>query len=192
MASIANALVSPPPPVMSVPALAGLPVLGNLLDFRRDRLALQDRAVKLAPLTRVSLIHIPLYVSADADLAHRVLVEDAASYQKSAGLLYLMPLLGEGLLTSEGATHKRHRKLLAPAFAPKRLAAYGDTMVAETTEQMSRWKAGTEIDLSREMMELTLAIAGKTMFNADVRSDAAAVAGGLELAMQAMVANLTS
>nr|MBA2544936.1 cytochrome P450 [Deltaproteobacteria bacterium] len=42
------------------------------------------------------------------------------------------------------------------------------------------------------MMELTLAIAGKTMFNADVRSDAAAVAGGLELAMQAMVANLTS
>jgi cytochrome P450 len=102
-----------------VPALPGLPILGNLLDFRRDRLALQDRAVKIAPLTGC-LVHIPLYVTADADLAHRVLVDDAASYRKSAGLQYLQPLLGEGLLTSENPTHKRHRKLLAPAFAAPR------------------------------------------------------------------------
>jgi cytochrome P450 len=193
MASTASALVSPPPPVLSVPQVSGgLPLIGNLLDFWRDRLALQDRATKVAPLTRVSLIHVPLYVTADADLAHRVLVEDAASYQKSAGLQYLMPLLGEGLLTSENPTHKRHRKLLAPAFAPKRLAAYGQTMVDETIQQMSTWRRGQEIDLAKEMMELTLAIAGRTMFAADVRSDAAAVSHGLELAMQAMVANITS
>ena len=192
MATNANALVSPPPAVPTVPALGGLPVIGNLLDFRRDRLALQDRAVKLAPLARVSLVHIPLYVTADADLAHKVLVTDAESYKKSAGLAFLMPLLGEGLLTSEDPTHKRHRKLLAPAFAPKRLANYGDTMVDETLVQMRTWQRGRNIDLAAEMMELTLGIAGKTMFGADVRSDAANVAKGLELAMHSMMDNLTS
>ncbi len=192
MATASNALISPPPPVTSVPALGGLPVLGNLLEFRRDRLALQDRATKVAPLARLALIHVPLYVTADADLAHRVLVEDAASYKKSAGLQFLIPLLGDGLLTSEDPTHKRHRKLLAPAFAPKRLAAYGDTMVDETLVQMRGWQTGREIDLSREMMQLTLGIAGKTMFGADVRSDAAAVSEGLELAMRSMVDNITS
>ncbi len=192
MATNANALVSPPPAVTTVPALGGLPLIGNLLDFRRDRLALQDRAVKLAPLARVSLVHVPLYVTADADLAHKVLVEDAGSYKKSAGLAFLMPLLGEGLLTSEGPTHKRHRKLLAPAFAPKRLANYGETMVDETLVQMRKWHRGRQIDLATEMMELTLGIAGKTMFGADVRSDAANVSKGLELAMHSMMDNLTS
>jgi cytochrome P450 len=42
------------------------------------------------------------------------------------------------------------------------------------------------------MMEMTLAIAGRTMFGADVRSDARAVADGLELGMRAQLANLTS
>ena len=187
-----NSLSSPPAAVQSIPAVPGLPVLGNLLEFRRDRLGLQDKAALVGPIARLSLVHVPFYVVTDAELARQVLVDDAASYKKSAGLQYLAPLLGEGLLTSEGATHKQHRKLLAPAFAPKRLAAYGETMVAETVTQLATWHPGMEIDLSTEMMELTLAIAGKTMFAADVRSDAANVAHGLELAMRAMVATMTS
>lgn len=187
-----SALVSPPPAVTSVPALPGLPIVGNLFEFRRDRLALQDKAVHVGPIARLALVHVPVYVITCADLAHRVLADDAASYKKSAGLQYLMPLLGEGLLTAEGATHKRHRKLLAPAFAPKRLAAYGDVMVGETIKQLARWRPGETIDLAVEMMELTLAIAGKTLFGADVRDDATQVAHGLELGMRAMVANITS
>jgi cytochrome P450 len=190
--AVASSLTSPPDVVASVPAVPGLPVIGNLLEFRRDRLALQDKAMALGPIACLKLVHIPFYVITDADLAHQVLVDDADAFKKSAGLQYLAPLLGEGLLTSEGATHKKHRKLLAPAFAPKRLAAYGDTMVEETVKQLATWRAGTEIDLSSEMMELTLAIAGKTMFAADVRSDAANVALGLELAMRAMVESTTS
>ncbi|HEY5934387.1 MAG TPA: cytochrome P450, partial [Kofleriaceae bacterium] len=124
MAVSTSPLVVPPDTVHSIPPIPGVPVLGNLLAFRRDRLALQDRGIEIGPIARVKLLHIPLYLVTDADLAHRVLVDDAAAYQKSAALQFLAPLLGEGLLTAEGATHKRHRKLLAPAFAPKRLAAY--------------------------------------------------------------------
>src|SRR5580765_8532410 len=125
----------------SVPAVPGLPLLGNLFKFRRDRLGLQDDAARTGPIARVQLAHIPVYIVSDADLAHEVLVERAGSFLKSAGLKFLRPMLGDGLLLAEGDTHRRHRKLLAPAFAPKRLAAYGETMVGETVRQVERWRS---------------------------------------------------
>jgi cytochrome P450 len=176
----------------SVPAVPGLPLLGNLLQFRKDRLALQDDAARIGPIARMQLAHIPVYVLTDADLAHDVLVTQDDAFVKSAGLQFLKPLLGEGLLTAEGEPHKQHRKLLAPAFAPKRLAAYGEVMVEETRRQLAGWHAGRRIDVAHEMMEITLAIAGRTMFGADVRGDASTVARGLEEAMRAQVENLRS
>jgi cytochrome P450 len=189
MASLTSAF-APRPPVLSIPAVPGLPLLGNLISFRRDRLGLQDAAARLGPIARLHLAHIPLYTITDADLAHEVLVDHAASIKKSAGLNFLRPMLGDGLLLAEGETHKRHRKLLAPAFAPKRLVGYGDIMVDETRRQVAGWRNGQRIDLAHHMMEMTLAIAGKTMFGADVRKDATAVAEGLELGMQAQQAAL--
>ncbi len=192
MASRESPFFAPASVVQSVPAVPGWPVLGNLLSFRRDRLALHDEAAQIGPVARFNILHIPVYSITDADLAHDVLVDQASAFKKSAGLHFLAPVLGEGLLTSEGDVHKRHRKLLAPAFAPKRLSAYGEVMVEETLNQLATWKPGQRVDLSHEMMEMTLAIAGKTMFSADIRSSAATVGTGLELAMRAMLANITS
>jgi cytochrome P450 len=180
------------PAVQTVPPVPGLPLLGNLMQFRRDRLALAEDAARVGPIARLQLATFPVYVITDADLAHQVFVTEAASFGKSGGIKVLRPMLGDGLLIAEGATHKRHRKLLAPAFAPKRLAAYGDVMVEETRNQLARWRDGQRIDLSHEMMEMTLAIAGRTMFSADVRSDASAVAEGIELGMRAQQAALKS
>src|SRR5512140_3013257 len=140
---------------LSIPVVPGLPLLGNLLDFRRDRLGLQEMAARTGPIARVQLAHIPVYIVTDADLAHEVLVVQNDAFTKSAGLQFLKPMLGEGLLTAEGDVHRRHRKLLAPAFAPKRLAAYGDIMVEETRRQVDSWRGGKHLDLSAEMMEMT-------------------------------------
>ena len=188
MASLTSAFAPP----SSIPLVPGLPLVGNLLAFRRDRLALQDRAARIGPIARLQLAHIPIYVVTDADLAHAVFVDQADRFKKSAGLQFLRPMLGDGLLTADGDTHKRHRKLLAPAFAPKRLEKYGAIMVEETARQVAGWAEGQRLDLAHEMMEMTLAIAGRTMFGADVRGDAAVVAEALELGMRAQVANLRS
>ncbi|HEY5920962.1 MAG TPA: cytochrome P450 [Kofleriaceae bacterium] len=189
MASLTSAIS---PPVLSVPPVPGWPLVGNLLAFRRDRLALQDQAARVGPIARLMLAHIPVYVITDADLAHEVLAEQSGAFRKSMGLQFLRPMLGDGLLLAEGETHKRHRKLLAPAFAPRRLEKYGEIMVDETDKQLAGWHNGKRIDLAHEMMEMTLAIAGRTMFGADVRSDAAQVAEALELGMRAQQANLRS
>jgi cytochrome P450 len=174
------------------PVRGGLPLLGNLMQFRNDRLALQDLAAATGPIARVQLAHLPIYIVTDADIAHDVLVDHAGAFVKSAGLQFLKPLLGEGLLTAEGEPHKKHRKLLAPAFAPKRLDAYGEVMVEETVSQAERWTTGERIDLSHEMMQMTLAIAGRTMFGADVRRDAPIVSRGLDLAMESHEESLQS
>ena len=192
MAAMSTSLLMPRPVVEGIPALPGLPLLGNLLAFRRDRLAVQDQAARLGPIARVSLGYIPVYVVTCADLAHAVLVDHAASFHKSAGMQFLRPVLGDGLLSAEGEPHKRHRKLLAPAFAPRRLASYGEVMVAETREQLARWSPGERVDLAAQMMEMTLAIAGRTLFGVDVRGDASTVAHALELAMRSMVEGTSS
>src|ERR1041384_2403978 len=192
MASSSSVFRGVAPIAASVPVLPGLPLIGNVLRFRRDRLSLHDDAALVGPITRVQLLHVPVYVVTDADILHELLVDRAASFKKTAGIQFLEPLLGYGLLNAEGNVHKRHRKLLAPAFAPKRLNAYAETMIDETRTQVAKWKPGQQVDLSHEMMELTLAIAGKTMFGADVRNEAGTVGTALELAMRATVAAITS
>jgi len=125
-----------------MPAVPGLPLLGNLIAFRRDRLGLADEAGRLGPIARISVGPIPVHFVTCADLAREVLVDQAAHVKKSAGLQFLRPLLGDGLLTADAEPHKRHRKLLAPAFAPRRLASYGAVMVEETRTQAARWSPG--------------------------------------------------
>ena len=180
-------------PPASIPKVGGgLPLVGNYFQFRSDMLALQELAARTGPISRVQLAHIPIYIVTDADVAREILVDQASSFIKSQGLAMLKPLLGEGLLTAEGEPHRKHRKLLAPAFAPKRIAAYGDAMVEETERCVAGWRDGATIDLSHEMMAMTLAIAGRTLFGADVRGDAAAVADALETAMRAHRESLQS
>src|SRR5215475_3487533 len=156
MAAMSSVLVAAPV-VSSIPAVPGLPLVGNWLAFRRDRLALQDQAARLGPIARISMGHIPLYIVTCGDLAHDVLVEHDASFKKSMGVQFLRPLLGDGLLTAEGEPHRRHRKLLAPAFAPRRLAGYGEVMVAETREQIARWSPGERaIDVGMRAVDVAM------------------------------------
>jgi cytochrome P450 len=189
---VAPAPTTATPAPARMPVVPGLPLLGNLIAFRRDRLALAEAAARLGPIAQISLGPIPVHIITCADLARDVLVDRAANVKKSAGLQFLRPLLGDGLLTADAEPHRRHRKLLAPAFAPRRLAGYGEIMVEETAKQVAQWSPGDRIDLADEMMEMTLAIAGRTLFGVDVRSEASTVSRALDLAMRSMVGNLTS
>ena len=186
----AGAAVSGPSPI---PALTGLPVLGSMLTFRNDRLGLMSSMMRLGPVARYQLGPVPIHVVSDGALAHEMLVEQPDAFIKSRGLsVFLRPLLGDGLLTAERDDHRRQRKLLAPAFGPKRIAGYATVMARETERAVASWRPGSTIDLGHEMMEMTLAIAGHTLFSADVRGDAGVVGDALTDAMQSMVDGLSS
>jgi cytochrome P450 len=78
-------------------------------------------------------------------------------------------LLGEGLLTSEDEFHMRQRRLIQPSFTKQHVQLYADDMSLITEEIVSSWKEEEERLISRDMMELTLAIIAKTMFSMDMK-----------------------
>jgi cytochrome P450 len=108
-----------------------------------------------------------------------ILVTHHRNFTKSRGLERTKRLLGNGLLTSEGAFHLRQRRLMQPAFHQERIASYGQTMVAYADRMRRAWSSGSVLDVSEEMMRLTLSIAGKTLFDVDVESKAAEVGRAL-------------
>jgi cytochrome P450 len=113
-----------------------------------------------------------------------ILVTHNRNFLKSRGLERAKRILGQGLLTSEGALHLRQRRLMQPAFHRERVAAYGRTMVEYAERVRGGWRDGETIDAAQEMMRLTLSIAGKTLFDLDVASQAAEVGAALTDVME--------
>ncbi|HEU4594622.1 MAG TPA: cytochrome P450 [Pyrinomonadaceae bacterium] len=91
--------------------------------------------------------------------------------------------LGEGVLLSEGETHRRARRLHQQAFHRQRLAAYASEMAASTERCSARWRDGEVLDVWAEMLRLTLGIVGKTLFSADVESEADEVGRAMRAAV---------
>ena len=112
-------------------------------------------------------------------LVKDVLVANQRNFRKGRGLERARKLLGDGLLTSEGETHIRQRRLIQPAFHKERVASYASAMTECADRAQRRWTNGSTLDASEEMMRLTLAIVGRTLFDADVEARARNVGDAL-------------
>ncbi len=120
----------------------------------------------------------------DAALMEALLVKNHKHYHKDSGYDALRRVLGNGLLTSEDAFHLRQRRMIQPAFHKKRVDNYAACMV-DYAERMARgWQDGSRLDIHHEMMNVTLSIIGKTMFNAEVGAEAARVSEALETVLR--------
>ena len=119
------------------------------------------------------------------DLLRELLVDRNADVTKARGLRLAQTILGDGLLTSEVPRHTRQRKLVLPAFHHGRLRGYGQTMVDLTRDEIRGWTASAPFDAAEAMNRLALAIAGQTLFGADVLDDADRVSGAVRGAMAA-------
>jgi cytochrome P450 len=129
-------------------------------------------------------------VVSEPELVREVLVNQQRIVTKTRALRRAALLLGNGLLTSEGDEWRQQRRLVQPAFHRERIAGYAGTMVAFAERRRDAWRDGAAIDAHAEMMSLTLAIAGETLFGAHVEHEAADIAAALETAM-AMFRRLT-
>lgn len=119
----------------------------------------------------------PLYVTRHPDHARAVLVTEAASYEKRSE--DLDRLLGQGLLTANGETWRRARRLVQPAFARPRLRAYAEVIVEQTERCLKGWKLGEVQDLAARMTHLTLGVVTRTLFSHDATPEAEAVSAAL-------------
>src|SRR4051812_40176520 len=125
-----------------------------------------------------------IFLVSDPQNIKEILVTQNRNFTKSRGLERVKRLLGNGLLTSEGAEHLRQRRLMQPAFHRERIAGYGQTMVAYADRTRGHWGDGETRDIAQEMMRLTLLIAGKTLFDVDIEKQAGEVGEAMNDTME--------
>lgn len=146
-----------------------LPLVGNILAFRRDQLgylqALQREYGKMATIyigkTPVVLLFRPEHV-------RYVLTENPRNFTSREVAEGLRQLIGDGLLTIDGEAHRQQRRMVQPAFHKKRVESYASVMTHYSGETLKGWSAGERVDMARAMQELTLRIVGKCLFNLDL------------------------
>ncbi|WP_263358175.1 cytochrome P450 [Acidicapsa ligni] len=100
-----------------------------------------------------------------------VLVDKAQFFIKERTQKRMKILLGEGLITSDGETHKRHRRIAAPAFHRQRIQAYAETIVSHAAAMRTQWSNGKQFDAASEMMRLALQITARTLFDTEVTAE---------------------
>lgn len=125
----------------------------------------------------------PLFFFNHPNAVREVLQTRADHLVKSRALEFAKLVLGEGLLTSEDPLHRRQRALMQPAFHHKRVRSYAQSMTHYALQTRNRWREGEVVDIHREMMALTLAIVGKTLFNTEVGRETAAVESAMNAVM---------
>lgn len=154
------------------PGPKGLPVLGSLPDYFRDMLGFLIRVrAEYGEIAYYKLGSRKMYLLSNPEHIKDVLVTHNRNFTKSRALQRAKIVLGEGLLTNEGASHTKQRKIIQPIFHHNRIRGYGDTMADYARRIGEKWENGAVLDIHREMMRLTLAIVSKTLFDADVESE---------------------
>jgi cytochrome P450 len=168
----------PPGPRRKIP-------LAGLLAYRRGPLPFfQDLAQHYGDISYFKLGPQAAFFLNHPDYVKEVLVTNNQNFMKGLVLQRAKRLIGEGLLTSEGDFHRRQRRLAQPAFHRQRIASYAQVMTDYAIRTRERWREGETRNISEEMMRLTLGIVGKTLFDADVESDAQDVGQAMTVVME--------
>src|SRR5262245_20698352 len=155
---------------------------GNLPEFRRDRLNFFTNCARTyGDVTALRFAHRRVFFICHPNLIEEVLVTQARNFIKHFALRLNPLVLGNGLLTSEGDFWLRQRRLIQPVLARGRIAGYTPVMVGAARRVTGAWQPGEKRDIMVEMMQITLQIAAKTLFDADVGGEAQDVVAALQI-----------
>lgn len=171
------------------PGPRGTLLAGNLGQFGTKRLDfLLDVAQTYGPVSSFRFGPRRIFLITESELIEQVLVTDAKAYVKHFGARAYKPVLGNGLVTSEGETWLRQRRLSQPSFHKQRVQSYALLMGSLTERMLEKWKPGSDVDIHVEFSSLTSAIALKTLFDLDEAGDRNRFTETLRLAFNLMSA----
>jgi cytochrome P450 len=103
---------------------------------------------------------------------HFVTVSGAENFSWRKGMFgeQLIPLIGDGLITTDREYHDRARRIMLPAFHRRRLDGAVEVMVDEADRALDRWAPGTALDFYEWVRDLAMSIALRALLGLDPRS----------------------
>ena len=129
------------------------PLLADWWNFQRDRLGFLTACHRrYGQSVRLRIVSSTLLVNEPDDI-HHVLVDRPANYRKSwqtsgrAG----RRIFGFGLLTRQGRTHVRQRRLVQPTFHRQAVTAFVEAVHVQVERMLSRWTGSAAVDLTAEL-----------------------------------------
>ncbi|WP_227938256.1 cytochrome P450 [Alkalihalobacillus deserti] len=159
---------------------------GNLSEFQKDPLSFMAKLAKdygdiapfrLGPFQKIFLVSNP-------ELIKEILVTKQQKFSKSLDLQVVKDIVGEGLLTSEKDFHLSQRRLIQPAFKHTHIMSYAQSMIDVTSKYIDGWEHGKDYWISKDMMNITLGIISKTMFNMEFEKGAKVIGEPLDTYMK--------
>ena len=174
------------------PGPKGLPFLGNTLQFRHDQLSfLLQLEQSYGRMATIYIGKTPIVLFFRPEHIRYILTENPRNFtnrEVAGGLIFgnmlvlsllarsftdkvtrgLHDIVGDGLLTTDGDFHHRHRRLLQPAFSKRRVENHADMIVQYARETVERWQPGAEIDIAHDMQALILRLTMKILVNIDM------------------------
>jgi cytochrome P450 len=129
---------------------------------------------------RAAWLHV--YFLNHPDLIEEVLIRNPRNFLKDRVVRNSRWFFGEGLLTNEGDSWLRQRRLSAPAFHRERVSTYAGIMTSYAQQMLADWKDGEILDIHQEMMRLTLQVVVRALFNVEA-SETAEISSALNLIM---------
>lgn len=162
----------------SPPGPRGLPIIGSLLNARSDPLKFAlNLTYSYGDIASYKIGTFKGFFLNHPDFIKRVLQYNYQHYNKdNLNYKMLKPVLGEGLLTSYGDKWLQSRRAIQPIFHSKQIERFSTTTVNATEEALNNWslnaKRGVVLNLSVELMHLTLKIVSGSLFSTDIGNDA--------------------
>lgn len=152
-----------------LPALKGAPLLGSIMEYRRDFLGLLKHVAAVGDLATFKVLGEQLILVNSPELLHELLVVNGHKLNKSEDSLDASrPLFGHGLFNIEEKYHKQDRKLLAADFTPSAVSHYGKLIMECVDEQIDDWSDGETVLVGKSTMQLTVRIIGKIALGVDL------------------------
>jgi len=160
-------------------------IIGNMPLASRDPLAIFEKwAHKYGDIFYYRALWIHVYFLNHPDLIESVLVRNYQNFLKDHVIRKSRWFFGDGLLTNEGQSWLRQRRLAQPAFHRERIAGYANIMTRYAEEMLATWHDGEVRDVHQEMMQLTLKIVVRALFNVESQE-----VGQISTAMNVLMSN---
>jgi cytochrome P450 len=146
-----------------------LPPFAALRAARRNFLAIWDEKSFEYNFFSARVLARTMFVCNSPDSVAAAFINHHESFERKTPQMRhaLAPLLGDGLLISDGGTWRRRRRIVAPIVHASRLPLFAPVMIeaaAETAERWARLPPGTPVDALREMATLAAEIICRAVF----------------------------
>lgn len=160
-----------------------MPIVGHALHLRSNALGfVSGLARTYGPAATFRLGRQSVVLLSRPEAVRTVLIDRAGAFTSAEFNVVLRPVLGRGLLTTDGDEHRRLRRLVQPAFGRKRVDGYRDVMVAHTERMLAAWQPGATVEMGREMQRLTLGIVAEVLLSLRTMDETGALGHAFEVA----------